>query len=151
METQKITLLAILVILVLIIIGIFLIPHYRKRKKKSQVILEIPNVDESELDDLYIGIVPDVEMRRNINKYTQIYLTDRIYKEKNQIYISKDIYDRMKRLVPLIAPDLSCSTYISNILVEHLEEYKPILRVISETNFKKTIKSWKAISKPGAQ
>lgn len=146
METNKIILIVLLIILVIVLVCMYLIPHYRKRSKKSKVTVEYMDVDEKELNDLYIGIIPDAGIRKKMNAYNEVFLTDRLYKGKNQIYISKDIYDRIKRIVPLVAPDLTCSTFVSNILVQHLDEYQMVLRAISEINFKTTLSSWKTSS-----
>ena len=42
---------------------------------------------------------------------------------RSQTYINRDIYERIKRFLPLIAPEVSIASYISNILGDHIERH----------------------------
>ena len=42
---------------------------------------------------------------------------------RSQTYINRDIYERIKRFLPLIAAEVSNASYISNILGDHIERH----------------------------
>ena len=42
---------------------------------------------------------------------------------RSHVYINREVADCIKRVLPVIAPDMSVSGYISNILVEHLQQH----------------------------
>lgn len=58
---------------------------------------------------------------------------------RSQTYINKVIYDRIKRFLPVIAPEVSISGYIGNILAEHLERYAKEINELYEKQFEKPL------------
>lgn len=40
-----------------------------------------------------------------------------------QVYIDRNLYENIKRFLPAVAPDVSLSSYITNIVEEHFEQY----------------------------
>ncbi len=73
------------------------------------------------------------------NDYRSRYLVPVSSSLRSQTYISKDIYDRIKRFLPIIAPKVSISGYIGNILSEHLERYAKEINELYEQRFEKPL------------
>lgn len=55
--------------------------------------------------------------------YREIFLVNTPGPNRSQTYINRDIYERIKRFLPLIAPEVSIASYISNILSNHIEQH----------------------------
>lgn len=53
--------------------------------------------------------------------YRELFLVNTPSPNRSQTYINRDIYERIKRFLPLIAPEVSIASYISNILGDHIE------------------------------
>ncbi len=73
------------------------------------------------------------------NNYRTRYLVPTTSSLRSQTYINKEVYDRIKRFLPVIAPEVSISGYISNILAEHLERYAKEINEIYEQRFEKPL------------
>lgn len=56
---------------------------------------------------------------------------------RSQTYIHKEIYDRIKRFLPVIAPNASICGYISTILSEHLDLHAEQINEIYEKEYVK--------------
>ncbi len=73
------------------------------------------------------------------NNYRTRYLVPTTSSLRSQTYINKEVYDCIKRFLPVIAPEVSISGYISNILAEHLERYAKEINEIYEQRFEKPL------------
>lgn len=58
------------------------------------------------------------------NDYRTSYLSPGNVMQRQQTYISRDNYQFLKRFLPVVAPEVSISRYVDNILSLHLEQYK---------------------------
>ncbi len=70
------------------------------------------------------GVLP------HANEYRSRYLVPMPSSLRSQTYISKDIYDRIKRFLPVIAPEVSISGYIGNILSDSKNRYSHDKRMV---------------------
>lgn len=61
-------------------------------------------------------------------EYSRIYLNDVPVGKGHQIRIRSGLYDKASRLVPFMAPGLSVSAYVSNIVEEHLKCHGELLK-----------------------
>lgn len=69
--------------------------------------------------------------RRNVlQEYPGHLFDNNVVKERRQTYVSSDNYERVRTLLSVIAPTLSISCYIDNILSAHLEQYRDELNAI---------------------
>lgn len=58
------------------------------------------------------------------NDYRTLYLSPGNVTHRQQTYISQTNYQFLKRFLPIVAPEVSISRYVDNILSLHLEQYK---------------------------
>lgn len=55
--------------------------------------------------------------------YRKLFLINVPSPSRSQTYINRNVYEQIKRFLPAIAPDVSISSYISNILADHLNRH----------------------------
>ena len=62
--------------------------------------------------------------------YPEHLFNNSVVKERRQTYVSSENYERVRTLLSVIAPTVSISCYIDNILSAHLEQYRDELNAI---------------------
>lgn len=62
--------------------------------------------------------------------YPEYLFDDKVVRNRRQTYVSEDNYDRVRTLLAVVAPTVSISCYIDNILSEHLDRYRDELNAI---------------------
>ncbi len=68
--------------------------------------------------------------RNGLQEYPEHLFDNNVVKERRQTYVSSDNYERVRTLLSVIAPTVSISCYIDNILSAHLEQYRDELNAI---------------------
>ncbi len=68
--------------------------------------------------------------RKDLQEYPGHLLDNNIVKERRQTYVISENYERVRTLLSVIAPTVSISCYIDNILSAHLEQYRDELNAI---------------------
>lgn len=68
--------------------------------------------------------------RNTLQEYPEHLFDNSVVKERRQTYVSSENYERMRTLLSVIAPTVSISCYIDNILSAHLEQYRDELNAI---------------------
>lgn len=68
--------------------------------------------------------------RNGLQEYPGHLFDNNVVKERRQTYVSRDNYERVRTLLSVIAPAVSISCYIDNILSAHLEQYRDELNAI---------------------
>ena len=68
--------------------------------------------------------------RNTLQEYPEHLLNNSVVKERRQTYVSSENYERVRTLLSVIAPSVSISCYIDNILSAHLEQYRDELNAI---------------------
>ena len=63
-------------------------------------------------------------------EYPEHLFDNNVVRERRQTYVSSDNYERVRTLLSVIAPTVSISCYIDNILSAHLEQYRDELNAI---------------------
>ena len=82
---------------------------------------------------------PLVKRKKESKDYESLFLVKRIGSEKRQTYISKDIYNKISRFLPVITGEISITAYLDNILTHHLEEYQDEINELYDKNYKKPL------------
>lgn len=73
----------------------------------------------------------NVRRKRNgLQEYPGHLFDNNVVKERRQTYVSSDNYERVRTLLSVVAPTVSISCYIDNILSAHLEQYRDELNAI---------------------
>ena len=68
--------------------------------------------------------------KNSLQEYPEHLLGNNVVKERRQTYVSSENYERVRTLLSVIAPTVSISCYIDNILSAHLEQYRDELNAI---------------------
>lgn len=55
--------------------------------------------------------------------YRESFLVNIPASNRSHVYINREVAECIKRVLPVIAPDMSISGYISNILVDHIQRH----------------------------
>lgn len=64
---------------------------------------------------------PKPRKKREDSNYRQKYLMNTPMSGRVQVYLNRQLYDQIKNFLPVIAPETSIASYISNIIAEHVE------------------------------
>lgn len=59
--------------------------------------------------------------REEDSDYRERYLRNNPVPYRIQVYVNRKLYEHIKHFLPVIAPNVSISSYISNIVAEHVE------------------------------
>ena len=55
--------------------------------------------------------------------YRERFLVNIPASNRSHVYINREVAECIKRVLPVIAPDMSISGYISNLLVDHIQRH----------------------------
>jgi hypothetical protein len=114
------------------------VPIYRAQKKPNSVEAkpeqksEIESETESEITQDRSETEPETDNAKMHKKkrnskpdFVEIFLKDNKIKDRRQIYISKDAYDKISRYLRYIGQgNVSLVSYVDNIIFHHIEEYR---------------------------
>ena len=78
--------------------------------------------------------------REETSTYKERYLVNIPASNRSHVYINREVADCIKRVLPVIAPDMSVSGYISNILVEHLQRHWDEINELYNKEYYKPLK-----------
>ena len=59
--------------------------------------------------------------REGDSRFRQKYLVNTPMSGRIQVYLNRELYDKIKNYLNVIAPGVSIASYISNIIAEHVE------------------------------
>lgn len=68
--------------------------------------------------------------RNGLQGYPEHLFDNNVVRERRQTYVSSDNYERVRTLLSVVAPTVSISCYIDNILSAHLEQYRDELNAL---------------------
>lgn len=90
----------------------------RKPEKEKTIVEDIPeNIQERETQQT------KSKRRREPKDYHSLFLKKN-GGTKRQTYVSADLYDKIAKLLGIVAKDISVPNFIDNVLENHLKEYK---------------------------
>lgn len=79
------------------------------------------------LDRQVVKLKMELGTERTFAGYSRVYLDDTPVGNGRQVRIRSDIYVKVSRTLPMIAPGVSVSSYVSNIVEEHLKRHGRLL------------------------
>ncbi len=84
-------------------------------------ILDEAIIVEEETIEEVVQEKPKPRKKREESNYRQKYLMNTHLSGRIQVYLNRQLYDQIKNFLPVIAPETSIASYISNIIAEHIE------------------------------
>ena len=86
-----------------------------KKILDEAIIVEVEPIEE------VVQEKPKPRKKREESNYRQKYLMNTPLSGRIQVYLNRQLYDQIKNFLPVIAPETSIASYISNIIAEHIE------------------------------
>ncbi len=80
-------------------------------------------VNESQLREISDKDRTTRKNRYDGASYRRKFLKNNPQGRRVQVYIDRSLHEQIKRFLPAVAPDVSLSSYITNIVEEHFERY----------------------------
>ena len=92
--------------------------------KDESTVKNIPDeaiiIEEEPIEEV-VPEKPKPRKKREESNYRQKYLMNTPLSGRIQVYLNRQLYDQIKNFLPVIAPETSIASYISNIIAEHIE------------------------------
>jgi len=104
-----------------------------------------PELEEEDEKESIPGTEPEPVTTRKKKKsqqpdFSETFLKNEIIKDRRQIYISKDAYDKISGYIRHISGGkVSLVSYVNNILMNHMEEYKEAINEMYDRNICKPL------------
>ena len=102
--------------------------------KSEAVEKEISVVDAHVEDNTEKEVGPSKSKRRKEPKDYKSLFLKKSGSTKRQTYVSADLYDKLSKILGIIAKDISVPNFIDNVLENHLKEYKDEINDIYRNN-----------------
>jgi Protein of unknown function (DUF3408). len=102
--------------------------------KSEAVEKEIPVVDAHVEDNTEKEALSSKSKRRKEPKDYKSLFLKKSGSTKRQTYVSADLYDKLSKILGIIAKDISVPNFIDNVLENHLKEYKDEINDIYRNN-----------------
>jgi len=78
--------------------------------------------------------------KEETGSYRDKYLVNIPASNRSHVYINREVAECIKRILPVIAPDMSISGYISNILVDHIQQHWEEINELYNKEYYKPLK-----------
>ena len=78
--------------------------------------------------------------KEETGSYRKRYLVNIPASNRSHVYINREVAECIKRFLPIIAPNMSISGYISNILVEHIQQHWEEINELYNKEYYKPLK-----------
>ncbi len=93
--------------------------------KPKEVVESYAEKEQTAIKTLVDTISKDVGIDSKCSFYRKRFLKCKSTPNRSHVYIDRENLDLIRSLLPIIAPDASISGFVSNIVADHLEKYKP--------------------------
>jgi len=94
-------------------------------EKENVIVEEVPAEETDGLQDTEKEISSEKpkprRKREGDSRFRQKYLVNTPMSGRIQVYLNRELYDKVKNYLNVIAPGVSIASYISNIIAEHIE------------------------------
>lgn len=110
-------------------------PVKERQAQEKEVEEESPVMENSPSGHLEKGAVTPLKVRRRQEPkdYSSLFLQKNTG-TKRQTYVSADLYDKISKILGIIAKDISVPNFIDNVLENHLREYRDEINEIYRNN-----------------
>lgn len=116
------------------------IPRLNQQPDKEENIRETETVADSPVIEDKTEVKQKKEITQSLPKrrrepkdYKSLFLKKES-STKRQTYMSAELYDKLSKILGIIAKDISVPNYIDNVLENHLQEYKDEINEIYKNN-----------------
>ena len=86
------------------------------------------------------SLVKPRKKKEEAGSYRDKYLVNIPASNRSHVYINREVAECIKRILPVIAPDMSISGYISNILVDHIQQHWEEINELYNKEYYKPLK-----------
>lgn len=91
---------------------------------ETEIVIDSPVIeDKAEIKPKKEASPLQPKRRREPKDYKSLFLR-KDSSTKRQTYMSAELYDKLSKILSIIAKDISVPNYIDNVLENHLQEYK---------------------------
>lgn len=104
------------------------IPQKETEKKTST-----ENTQEEQEQQEQKAVQPKMRRRQDPKDYLSLFLKKNVG-TKRQTYVNADLYDKISKILSIVAKDISVPNFIDNVLENHLKEYKDEINEIYRNN-----------------
>lgn len=71
--------------------------------------------------------------------YRDIFLVNDRSKNRVSANISRELFERIRKFLPMIAPDITLTSYLNNVISEHLENHWDEIRELYNSETEKPL------------
>lgn len=86
----------------------------------KEILEETITTEEDTVEEI-VQEKPKPRKKRKESNYLHKNLVNTPLSGRVQVYLNRQLYDQIKNFLPVIAPETSIASYISNIITEHVE------------------------------
>ncbi len=99
-----------------------------------------PAAGQVEIQSEKTPLVKPRKKKDEAGSYRDKYLVNTPASNRSHVYINRKVAECIKRILPVIAPDMSISGYISNILVDHIRQHWEEINELYNKEYYKPLK-----------
>lgn len=99
-----------------------------------------PATEPIEIQPEKTSLVKPRKKKEEAGSYRDKYLVNIPASNRSHVYINREVAECIKRILPVIAPDMSISGYISNILVAHIQQHWEEINELYNKEYYKPLK-----------
>ena len=99
-----------------------------------------PATEPIEIQPEKTSLVKPRKKKEEAGSYRDKYLVNIPASNRSHVYINREVAECIKRILPVIAPDMSISGYISNILVDHIQQHWEEINELYNKEYYKPLK-----------
>ncbi|MCD7900230.1 MAG: DUF3408 domain-containing protein [Bacteroides sp.] len=109
-------------------------PVEEKSIPDEEIKIENPSKDEVSEDKTEKENVQSRSKRRREPKDYKSLFLKKESSTKRQTYVSAEMYDKLSKILSIVAKDISVPNFIDNVLENHLKEYKDDINDLYKSN-----------------
>lgn len=115
-------------------------PMNENTEQPGQESVPVKNAEPTETQSEKTPPVKPRKKKDEAGSYRDKYLVNIPASNRSHVYINREVAECIKRILPVIAPDMSISGYISNILVDHIQQHWEEINELYNKEYYKPLK-----------